>query len=76
MLRFCATNLAKEKLYVAKKPINIWEGDVMNILIPNLIETKSKFKYWIGYLDEVIKPLVLMLPKVSEYVKTFKDKGK
>ena len=28
-----------------------------------------------GYLDEVIMPLVLILPKMSRYVKTFKDKG-
>ena len=28
-----------------------------------------------GYLDEVIKPVVLVLPKVSGYVKTFKGKS-
>ena len=28
-----------------------------------------------GYLDEVIRPLVLILPKMSRYVKTFKDEG-
>ena len=36
---------------------------------------------WIsGYLDEVIRPLVLILPKMSGYVQTFKvkerEKGK
>ena len=30
----------------------------------------------IGYLDEVTRPLVLILPKISEYVKTFKEKNK
>ena len=29
----------------------------------------------IGCLDEVIRPLVLILSKMSGYVKTFKDKG-
>ena len=29
----------------------------------------------IGYLDKVIKSLVLLLPKMSGYVKTFKVKG-
>ena len=29
----------------------------------------------IGYLDKVIRPLDLILPKVSGYVKTFKDKS-
>ena len=32
-------------------------------------------KYLIGYLDKVIKLLVLILPKISGYVKTFKDKN-
>ena len=29
----------------------------------------------IRYLDEVIRPLVLLLPKISSYDKIFKDKG-
>ena len=29
----------------------------------------------IGYLDEVIRPLVLILPKMSGYAKIFKHKG-
>ena len=29
----------------------------------------------IGYLDEVIRALVLILSKMSRYVKIFKDKG-
>ena len=29
-----------------------------------------------GYLDNVIRPLVLILSKMSGYVKTFKDKSK
>ena len=29
----------------------------------------------IGYLDAVIKPLVLILSKMSEHVKTLKDKN-
>ena len=28
----------------------------------------------IGYLDKVVRPLVLILPKISGYVKTFKVK--
>ena len=40
----------------------------------NLIETKNNSKYLTGYLDKVIRPLVLILPKMSRYVKTFKVK--
>ena len=32
--------------------------------------------YWIGYLDDVIRPVVLILPKMSRYVKTFKFKDR
>ena len=45
------------------------------LIISKLVETKNKSKYLIGYLDEVIRPLILILPKMSGYVKTFKDKG-
>ena len=32
-------------------------------------------KYLIGYLEEVRRPLVLILPKLSGYVKIFKKKN-
>ena len=32
--------------------------------------------YLIGYLGKVIRPLVLVLPKISGYIKTFKVKDK
>ena len=35
----------------------------------------QKERYLIGYLDDVIRQLVLILPKISEYVKTFKGKN-
>ena len=37
-------------------------------------KTKTNSKYLIGYLGNVIRPLVLVLPKISGYVKTFKIK--
>ena len=48
--------------------------NIDNIVISNLIETKNNSKYLIRYLDKVIRPLVLILPKTSGYVKTFKVK--
>ena len=64
----------KEKFYAAEKPIAIWDVNVDNIVMSKLIETKTNSKYFIGYLDKVIRPLVLMIPKMSGYVKTFKVK--
>ena len=33
-------------------------------------------KYLIGYLDDVIKPLLLIVPKLSGYFRTSNDKAK
>ena len=71
MLRFDKIKVAKEEFYVAKKLINAWDVNVDNIVISKLAETK---KYFIGYLDDLIRPLVLILPKMSGYIKTFSDK--
>ena len=57
-----------------KKPINNWDVNVDSIVISKLIETKTNSKYIIGYLDKVIRPIVLILPKISGYVKIFKVK--
>ena len=59
---------------VQKKPIKIWYVNDGNIVISKLIETKTNSKYLIGYLDKVIRPLVLIMTKMSGYVKTFKVK--
>ena len=59
---------------VQKRPINIWDVDVYNTVISNLVKTKTNSKYLIGYLGNVIRPLVLVLPKTSGYVKTFRIK--
>ena len=42
--------------------------NVHNAVISKLVETKTNSKYLIGYLDKVIRPLVLVLRKMSEYV--------
>ena len=61
---------------VPKKAMNICDVDIDNILISKLAETKISSKYFIGYLDEVLRPLVLILPKLDGYVETFKVKDR
>ena len=72
MLRFGKTKVVKEKIYGAKKSRNVWDVNVGNIVISKLFETKINFKYLIRYLGKVIRSLVLVLPKMNGYVKTFK----
>ena len=75
MLRFDKIKVAKETFYGAKKPIKVWDGNVDNIVISKLVETKNNVKYLNDYLDDVRKPLVLTLAKICGYVKTFRGKG-
>ena len=60
--------------YPTKKPIKIWDVNDENIVISKLVETKTNFKYCIGYLNKATRPLVLIMPKMSGYVKTIKVK--
>ena len=73
MLRFGDKEIAEEKFYTAKKPIKIWDVNVENIVISKLINTKPSSKYLIGIkFDKAIRALILIMPKRSGYVKTFK----
>ena len=47
---------------------------LVSIAVSKLIETKTNSKYLLWYLDEVLKPLAIILPKISGYVKAFKVK--
>ena len=80
-MRFGETKKSKEKFYAAKKPMKIWDVNIDNIVISKSIETKNNSKYLIGInFDKAIRRLVLIMPKMSGYVKTFEvkngDKGK
>ena len=58
-----------------KKPIKIWDVNVDNIVISKLIETKTNSKYLIGIKsDKAIRPLFLIMPKMSGYVRHLKLK--
>ena len=57
-----------------KKSIKIWEVNVNNIVMSKLVKTKTNSKYLIGNLDKTVRPLVLIMRKMSGYVKTFKVK--
>ena len=68
--------IAEEKFDAAKIRIKIWDINVDNIVISKLVKTETISKYLIGYLDNAIRPLILIMPKMSVYVTTFKIKEK
>ena len=74
MLRFRETSITKENLYATKKPIKIWDVNANDIIISRLVKTNTNSKYLIGYSDKDIRPLGLIMPKMSGYVKSFNVK--
>ena len=52
-----------------KRPTKILDVNVDNIVISKLIGTKCNSQYFIGYLDKDIRSLVLIVPKMSGYIK-------
>ena len=59
-----------------KKPINIWDVNADNIVISKLFKTKTNSKYLIGYVDKVIKQLVLICLKWEDMLRYLKLKMK
>ena len=76
MMKFGKTEIGKEAFYAAKKHIKNWDVNADYIVISKSVKAKTNSKYLIGYLDNDIRPLVLIMPKVSVYVKTFKVEDK
>ena len=76
MVKFGKTKIANKKFYAAKKTIKIWDVNIDNTVISKLVKTKTNSKYLIGYLDKDIGPSVLIIPKMSRYVKTSKVEDK
>ena len=57
--------------------MKIWYVNVNNIVISKLVKTKTDPKYLVGLkFNKAIRPLVLVMPKTSGYVKTLKLKIK
>ena len=69
MLIFGETKVIKEKFYAAKEPIKLRDVNVDNIVISRLVKTKTNSKRLIRYLDKAIRPLVLIMTKMSGFVK-------
>ena len=74
MVRFRGREIAKEKVYAVKRPTKIWDVNFDDKFMSKLVKTKTNSKHLIEYLDKAIKPLVLIMPKMSGHVKTFKVK--
>ena len=77
-INFNNEKINKKTFYNNKKQFNIQQIDTNKVLIskPEPYGKKNTIKYIIGYNDNVIKPLRILLPKIIGYIKYFDDDKK
>ena len=77
-INFNNEKINKKAFYNNKKQFDIQQIDINRILIfePEPYGKKNAIKYIIGYNDNVIRPLRILLPKMIGYIKYFDDDKK
>ena len=77
-LKFENTRLNKKEFHKSKQRINLDLVNVDQVVIPDKFKhSDDGFKYFIGYKEgEIVKPLCIILPQMSGYIKYFENGGK
>ena len=77
-LKFNNIRLNKRAFHKSKGPIDLMSLNVDQIVASDKFNHNNKgFKYFIGYQEgEIIKPLCIILPQISRYIKYFENRGK
>ena len=79
ILTFGNNEIEKNKFYRHETPIFLGDIDIEKVLVSKKISFGEKnYKYFIGYLHDnhKVKPLHIMLPKISSYVKSYDGQTK
>ena len=68
----------KKKFHMSKEPIDLMSVDVDQIVVSDKFNHYNDgYKYFIGYQEgEIVKPLCIILPQMSGYIKYFENGGK
>ena len=76
-LTFSNIRVNKKEFLKSKEPIDLMSVNTDQIIISNKLKHSEGDKYYIGYQEnEIVKPLCIILPQMSGYIKYFKNKGK
>ena len=77
-LKFNNIRLNKEEFHRSKEPIHLSLVNVDQIVVSDKFKYNNEgFKYFIGYQEgEIVKPLCIILPQMSGYIKYFENGGK
>ena len=78
ILKFNNIMLNKKKFHRSKEPIDLLPIDLDQIVVSHKFKHNDEgFKYFIGYLkNEIVKPLCIILPQMSGYIKYFENDSK
>ena len=75
-LKFNNVRVNKKEFHKSKEPIDLMSINVYQIL-DKFKHNNEGFKYFIGYQEgEIVKPLCIISPQMSGYIKYFKSNGK
>ena len=77
-LKFNDITLNKKEFHRSKEPIDLFLVNVDQIVVSDKFKNNNRvLKHFIGYQkDEIVKPLCIILPQMSDYIKYFENGGK
>ena len=77
-LKFNNIRLNKKEFHKSKPTIDLMSVNTEHIVISDKFRHSDEgFKYLTGYNEgEIVKPLCIIFPQTSEYIKCFENSGK
>ena len=77
-LKFNNIRVNKKQFYWSKQPIDLMLVNVDQVVVSDKFKHSDEgCKYFIGYQEgEIVKPLCIILPQMSGYIKYFENGGK
>ena len=77
-LKFDNVRVNKKEFHKSKQPVDLDLINIDQIVVSHKFkQSDSGFKYFIGYKEgEIVKPLCIILPQMTGYIKYFENGGK
>ena len=74
ILKFNNIIVDKEAFHKLKEPIDLLSVNTDQIVVSDKFKHNNEgFKYFIGYQDGIVRPLCIILPQMSGYIKYFEN---
>ena len=77
ILKFNNFIMDKKTFHKLKEPIDLLSVNIDQIVVFDKFKNNNEgFKYFIGYWNELVVPLCIILPQMSGYIKYFENRSK